>query len=489
MPRIRMPRIRIPRIRIPLCAALLLCSLALATLPTSPALASHAETVYFEAPTELLNQTLRPHAMAQLQSLGVKALRVELYWHDVAPSPNSATRPSFDATDPARYNWGQYDPLLAEAQRLGWQVLLTVTSPVPRWATSNHKAPYVTRPDDLDFQQFMTAVARHFGSQVALYSVWNEPNHPVYLLPQFNANGTPASPRIYRGLFQAAYAGLQAGGIAHPRVLMGETAPTGYETPPPRSGLLHDVAPLAFLRGVLCLNARYVRSRSCGPLPAYGYAHHAYTTAAGLSYRPPLADDVTFGVLSRLSRALALAARAHAIPRPLPIYLTEFGIESKPNRYLGVPVAEQAEWDAIAEHLAWANPQVAAFSQYLLRDDPLGAPFSASASGAFIGFQTGLEYISGAPKPLYYGFRLPLAVSKRGHGLSLWGLVRPATGPTKVTVLVQRPGARRYRALKTVATNGQGYWSLGSSTKGVHWRVRWRSPAGVQYEGPPIRAY
>ncbi len=444
---------------------------------------------FFEGSTDLLSPNTRPHALAQLQSLGVKALRVELYWYDVAPSPTSANRPHFDATNPANYRWGQYDALLAEAQRLHWKVLLTVTSPVPRWATSNRKAPYVTRPDDRDFQEFMTAVARHYGSEVSLYSIWNEANHPAFLLPQWNSNGTPASPRIYRGLYQAGYAGLQAAGIAHPKVLLGETAPTGSDTVNVRrEGALHDVAPLAFLRGVLCLNTRYQKSGSCGPLLASGYAHHAYTNAAGPSYVPPERDDVTIAVLSRLSRALDLAARTHAIPAHLPIYLTEFGVQSKPNRYLGVSVAQQAEYDAIAEHIAWSNPRVAAFSQYLLKDDPLGGAPGASVHGGTIGFQTGLEYVNGARKPLYLAFPVPLVVSKQGRGFSLWGLVRPATGATKVTVLVQRKGAKRFGTLRTVSTDGGGYWRLSSSTRGVRWRVRWSSPTGVKYEGPPIGA-
>ncbi len=58
-------------------------------------------------------------------------------------------------------------------------MLLTVTSPAPRWATSNHQAPYITRPDPEDFEEFMTAVARQFGSEVSIYSIWNEPNHPA----------------------------------------------------------------------------------------------------------------------------------------------------------------------------------------------------------------------------------------------------------------------------------------------------------------------
>ena len=140
-----------------------------------------------------------------------------------------------------------------------------------------------------------------------------------------------------------------------------------------RKALLHDVAPLLFLRETLCLNAKYRKSGSCTPLTAAGYAHHAYTTAAGPLYKPPERDNVTIGVLSRLSRALDLAAaRARRSPSRLPIYLTEFGVQSKPNRFLGVSVAQQAEFDAIAEQIAWSNARVAAFSQYLLVDDPLG---------------------------------------------------------------------------------------------------------------------
>jgi hypothetical protein len=478
-------------IRIFACAlAVMAC--AVAATGETPALASHNQVTYFEGSNILLNSAKRPRALAQLRSRGVKALRVELYWRSVAPNPNGTKAPAFNAKDPASYAWGQYDALLAEAQRLGWPVLLTLTSPVPRWATSNRKAPFVTRPNATAFEEFATAVARHYGSQVSVYSIWNEPNHPAFLQPQWNSNGTAASPRIYRGLYQAGYAGLRAGGATSQKILMGETAPTGYSKVNPRRegrrALLHDVAPLAFLRGMLCLNSHYRKSPSCPALPTQGFAHHAYTTAAGPFYRPPERDNVTLGVLSRLTRALDLAARAHAIPARVPIYLTEFGVQSKPNRFLGVAVSQQAEFDAIAERIAWSNPRVAAFSQYLLVDDPLGGRPGASVNGGTIGFQTGLLYINGAPKPLYFGFAVPLAVAKRGHGFSLWGLVRPASGRTKVTVLVKLRGARKYRTLRTVTTNSLGYWGLNSSTRGVRWRVRWTSPGGSRYEGPPIGA-
>jgi hypothetical protein len=475
-----------PRIRT-LLYSLLATALVAASAGASQALASKNQITYFEGAAVLLNPSSRPHAMEQMQHLGVKALRVELNWATVAPDPTSATTPHFEAANPGSYAWGQYAPLLAEAQARKWPVLLTVTAPAPRWATANQKAPYVTRPDPKDFEEFMTAVARQFGSEVSVYSIWNEPNESVFLMPQWNSNGTPASGRIYRGLYQAGYAGLQAAGLTHPKVLFGETAPAGYDKinvhKEGSKALKHPVAPLAFMREALCLNTKYKKSSSCSELQMSGYAHHAYTLPAGPYYVFAQHDDVSIGSLSRLTNALNLAARAHAIPANLPIYLTEFGVQSKPNKFLGVSVAKQAEYDAIAERIAYDNPRVAAFSQYLLKDDPIGG----SEPGA--SFQTGLEYINGTPKPLYYGWPIPLTVTKKGHGVSLWGLVRPASGATKVTVLVQRKGAKHFTTLKTLTTNSLGYWSFNSSTAGKSWRVRWTSPTGVKYEGPSIAAY
>ncbi len=337
----------------------------------------------------------------------------------------------------------------------------------------------------------MTAVGHHYGSQVALFAIWNEPNDAAFLLPQFDSKGQPASPRIYRGLYQEGYAGLQAAGLSHPHVLIGETSPAGYDSisrSEARRNPIHDVAPLAFMRGMLCLNSHYRKAGSCGRLSASGYAHHAYSTKAGPYYVSPVRDDVMIGTLSRLERALNLAAAAGAINGGLPLYLTEFGVQSKPNRYLGVSPAKQAEYDAISEYIAWRNPRVAAFSQYLLKDGAVGGAPGAGAHGGFVGFQSGLEYISGKPKPLYFAWPIPLVVSSTHGGYSLWGLVRPTTGATKVTILVKRSGSRKYTVLKPQSTNSLGYWSFTSRVRGTSWRVRWTSPSGARYEGPPIGA-
>jgi hypothetical protein len=323
----------------------------------------------------------------------------------------------------------------------------------------------------------MTAVGRRYGDQVKLYSVWNEPNEPIFLAPQFQ-HGVPASPRIYRGLFQAAVAGLKASGnFAGAKVLMGETAPRGTG---------HVVAPLTFLRGALCLDSRYRMASSCSPLPVDGYAHHAYTTAAGPSFKPPGASDVTIGVLSRLGAALDRAAAGGAIRAGIPVYLTEFGIQSKPDPFVGVPLAQQPEFDAIAEKIAYYNPRVRFFSQYLLSDD---LPRPGSIFQRYSGFESGLQFASGAPKPSYSAWPVPLAVTRSGGRVSLWGLARPAHASTDVEIQVA-DGSGGFHHLLTKHTNPLGYWTAKSSFRhGRRWRARWTSPTGVVYTGPPIRAY
>ncbi|MBA3326770.1 MAG: hypothetical protein H0T43_00515, partial [Solirubrobacterales bacterium] len=373
----------------------------------APASAGSTQALTFEAPRDLLNAQARPAALAELESLGVRSLRVILTWAAVAPGANLAERPSFEPTDPRAYNWGEYDALMAAAKQRGWPVVLTVSGPVPKWATKD-KRDTLTRPSPSAFAAFVTAVGRRYGEQVSTWSIWNEPNQPQFLRPQYARGGRPASPGIYRGLFQAALRGLRKAGQQDDTVLLGETSPRGTT---------RVVAPLTFLRGTLCLDSKYRKRKGCGMLDAGGYAHHAYTTRQGPSFKPPSRNDVTIGVLSRLTTALDRASRARALPRRMPLYLTEFGIQSTPDRDTGVSLAQQAEYYAIAERSARGNARVVSFSQYLLRDDPPTGPKQ------FGGFESGLRFAGGRPKPSLAAFRLPLAARRSGAGsrVSLWG--------------------------------------------------------------------
>ena len=433
----------------------------------------------FEAPSDLLNPATRDGAFTQLEGLGVHALRVVMYWRDVAPQANSATKPDFDTTDPAAYNWGNYDAVVDAANARGWKVVLTVTGPVPKWATQS-KTDQVTRPKPEEFAPFMAAVGKHFAGRVSVWSIWNEPNHPQFLAPQFDAKHNPASPMIYRALYKAALKGLRSAGLTNPPVLFGETAPRG-------GGKV--VSPLVFLRGALCLNKSYKLQHGCGALEMAGYAHHAYTTAAGPFFVPPSPNDVTIGVLSRLSKALDKAAAAHVIPAGLPIYLTEFGIQSFPDPISGVSLQRQAEYRAISERIAYDNPRVHSFSQYLLTDDkPIAGAKGAAKYG---GFESGLKTSKGIVKPSFDAFRLTLAVKLvTKTTVSVWGLVRPATGATSATLEYRAGTSGVWHTTKTLATNSLGYFrSRVAYRKDRQYRLVWMSPAGPTYTGAATRAY
>src|SRR3954464_14276586 len=262
--------------------------------------ASSGQVTTFEAPRELLSAATRDATLSRITSLGVSNVRQLVYWRDYAPSPASATTPDFDASNPDAYppgTWGNLDALIAAAKQHGVTVMLTLTGPPPRWATRDSKLSY---PDAKAFGAFTTAIGKRYGASVDTWSIWNEPNQPQFLLPQY-VRGKPESPKIYRGLYRAAYAGLRK---SNPKdaILIGETSPRGNS---------HIVAPLAFLRGMLCLDSHYRKSKSCGGLQASGYAHHAYTTAAGPHFKPKSSDDVTIGVLGRLVTPLNPPSRAH----------------------------------------------------------------------------------------------------------------------------------------------------------------------------------
>jgi hypothetical protein len=455
---------------------LLLCALVAAIVPAA-ARASHSQSMTFEAPVDLANPATRTQAFDEISSFGVKSTRIVLLWQNVAPAPASRVKPDFDATNPAAYDWSAYDPQVDGAVARGWSVLLTVSGPVPRWATNGAK-DNLTRPKPKEFQAFVTAAARHFGTKITRWSIWNEPNQPQFLLPQYSAvKHTPLSPRIYRNLFFAAQRGLRAGGLPNAQVLIGETSPRGTG---------HVVAPLTFLRGVFCLDSKYRKVGKCAKVHADGYAHHAYTTAQGPLFKPKQPNDVTIGVISRLITALNRAARAGAVDKRLPVHLTEFGIQSTPDPIVGVSQARQSDYRAISERLAWNQPRIVAFSQYLLRDDPPkeGVP----AALRYPGFESGLRTNAGKAKPALTGFRLPLAALRTGSRVALWGLVRPATARTQVTVEYTSGGS--FKKLFTATTDSRGYFTRATTFRsGRRYRLTWTQPDGQTIHGTTTSVY
>jgi hypothetical protein len=459
-----------------LAAALLAAALATLALPRV-ASASRSQPTIFDAPRELRSEdtALRTQTLDEIESLGATWVRVVVVWHDVAPNSGRRARPSFPERDPSAYDWRIYDRIVNEARERGLKILLTPSSPAPRWATRDHS---LTRyPSATRFGRFVRALGTHYRGKVNAWSIWNEPNLKHFMGPQYRG-GKPYSPTLYRRLFTAAQRALEASGNGRVRLLMGETAP--------RTRKKRSVAPLEFLRRTLCLSDSYKRRRSCKKLNIDGWAHHPYTSASGPYWVPPKRDDVSIGSLGRMTKALSRAGKARAIKRGVGLWLTEFGVQSHPDPYVGVSQTRQAEWRAIGEWIAWRTPRVKAFSQYLMRDD---LPRKGGRRAKYSGFESGLRGSKGRRKVAYKAFRLSLVADRVSRGrVSLWGHARAATGRTRVTVKYRNGGRGKWRRLKRPRTDRHGVFTTRTSyRKGRQYLLVWTGPGGTEYTGSRTR--
>ncbi|HEY7620178.1 MAG TPA: hypothetical protein VH834_10415, partial [Solirubrobacteraceae bacterium] len=87
-------------------------SVLLVALAPAAAHADSTQSMTFEAPRDLKDPATREQSFADIAVLGVHSMRLVLYWHDVAPDPDSRIKPKFDETSPSSYNWGAYDDVV-----------------------------------------------------------------------------------------------------------------------------------------------------------------------------------------------------------------------------------------------------------------------------------------------------------------------------------------------------------------------------------------
>ena len=286
------------------------------------------------------------------QGIGVTRIRVNMLWSYALPKHEYAakTKPTI-----LHYDFSRFDNLIDRAAAKGMRVHFSLTGPAPRWANARR---YTARrawfkPSATEFGKFAAIVADHFRGRVDRYSIWNEPNWKTWLGP------LASGPTLYRNLYLQGYNAIKKADPSA-KVLIGETAPFS------RPGF--STSPLAFLRAVTCVNAKYKRTRACPKLKADGYAHHPYDFAHAPNYRYPGADNVTIGTLSRLTRALDKLSRTGALRKNgggrMPVYLTEYGYFASGHRALKKRL--RSKYLQQAQAIALKNPRVKSQLQYLL---------------------------------------------------------------------------------------------------------------------------
>ena len=461
-----------------------------------------------EDSTQLLSEgaDARNFALDEFKGLGANIVKVRVEWRDIAPDPASRRRPNFDATDPGAYPAGAWAALDAAVQGIvarGMTPFLMVGPPAPDWATAGPPKKYVGvwKTDPKEYGQFVRAIGRRYSGgniglpRVSMWSVWNEPNHPQFIQPlseRIRGKMVPTAADQYRRLYVAATGAFAATGHAKDTVLFGEVLPIGQS----RLGALNTIKPLLWLREFFCVDDNYrpfrgsaARARGCAPFPKIvtsGFAIHPYTKPVGPRYHLPSLDDATIGQIGRVETALDRIAKARRVRKGLPIYSTEFGIQTDPPDCVGfgAPIAKQAAILNEAEYDSYVSRRVKTYSQYLLIDDPVLTQFEPGTNERYGRFQTGLlwgqnavrcaspgvHFKYAAPKqPTFDAFQTPIYVRKLAHnrGVQVFGRARPR-GRSAQQIDILHSG----RVVKRVRASGYFLTSLRGSSAGK-WQLRW----------------
>ncbi|MGI8411719.1 MAG: hypothetical protein ACR2LV_03230 [Solirubrobacteraceae bacterium] len=502
------------------CGLAALLSCCVAALAPAIARADHTQESIFQDDQYLIysGPAIADHTLAQLHSLGVQRIRVNVKWSTLAPDSASVTRPAdFDATNPADYpagGWTRYDEVLVLAEMHGIGVEFNITDPGPLWAMGQDsptaRAADHWKPSAVEFGQFMQALGtRYSGSYGPLprvhdWSIWNEPNQPGWLAPQSLSHRGPQSPRLYRQYVDSAYRGLSASGHLGGRdtILIGELAPVGFSTP----GFYTAIEPMPFLRSLYCVDSRYrpltgssasalgcptrgprraFVARNPGLFSATGFAQHPYDFLLAPGKSAPQPSFVPIANLSRLEQGLDRAFGAYGVHRQIPLYLTEYGYQTNPpDPYQIVTPAQQAAYINQADYMAWRDPRVHSMAQFLLYDALPDPRFTPQEFGYWDTFQTGLLYADGKPKPAYDAYRMPIWIPSprihRGGRMFIWGQLRGAAHNVTQRADIQwRPAGGAFRTIAVVSTRNRVDFLTSTVRLRASGEVRiaWRSPS------------
>jgi hypothetical protein len=515
-------------------SALLTAMAVLGLGSTAHATARQFHTVLEDDELSLFSPSELPQFMRTLRWLGVDELRISAEWKLEAPSPYAAKPPmGVDLGDPRTYDGSSaiqnLDRAVRAAARAGLGVIVDPAFSAPLWATSDRRPRKVTGDpwfntniDVRELAQWEGMLAERYSGRytptgassplprVSTFTLWNEPNQVPFLEPQWR-DGVPVSADWYRSMLRLAYPAIERASPGT-TVLIGNTSSTGGSAAVGNTG----VPPLAFIRRLACVDAALqpITTGSCADfhtLPGDGWAQHPYERDAP-PWVPSGAADPDGAEMGDLPALQALLNRLVAMHRFAPgvatIWLTEQGYESN-GQLSDMPwtEAQQADLNAVSEYLAWRDPQVASFSQFLLRDSLTSETLALRARTgdpqAFLSgtWTTGLERENGTPKPALAMFRSPvvarilvaeaplaswLTSSPAGapSGLiEVWGHVRPATSPTPVRIEVQDGGSDTFRTAASVLTDQNGIFDTDIAIAAgapAQVRFRWSMAGAVQ---------
>jgi hypothetical protein len=391
--------------------------------------------------------------LGDAESLGSTWVRLSAAWATIASKP---LKRGSSATDPANpgYYWPVLDAAVRSAAATDQHVVMMIFT-TPNWAEGPGRPPQFGswKPNAKAFGEFARAVATRYSGHypdpaypgkmlpaVTDFQIWNEPNLPDSLAPQWTklrgGGYAPASPGIYRGLLNSGYANITAV-QPHAYVLAAGTAP--YGDPPG----VDRMQPLTFDSALLCLHATSLRRERC-PAPAHFDAFDTHPYALNPTIHALDPGDVSVPDVAKIIHLLAVAGRDHldAPAGPKAMWVTELDWASKPGDPTGLSQLTQRRYLDYALYELWRQGVSHVFWFELV--DPGADPNAVPGAGVL--FQ------NGKPKPSAQAFRFPfIAVPNRDGGLIVWGQA-PAAG----TVEIQDGNGHGWHPLLTLTANADG---------------------------------
>lgn len=418
-------------------------------------------------PTDL---RLADASFARLPGLSAGTVRLPLVWQAV-----ERRGPPAAPTDPAdpRNDWAPFDRLVRQAAQEGLRVLPTVYG-APSWAEAKPRWAYAPSgswaPDPSAFGAFVTAAATRYSGRfpdparpgralprIASWQLWNEPNLPRYLTPQWVVRGgrwVPYAPGRYRRLLNAGHRALKAVDPTNVVVTAG-MGPIGDA----RDGE-GRMTPVRFWQALLCLGRPPTITAQPCPDPARFDAWALHPISIGdPESRSAGPLDVGIADLGRVRR-LVSAARTRGRSTGPPgvrqaLWVTELNWDSFPDSPRGVPASLLPRY--VAEGLELLHRQGARVITYQFLRDP--TPFGGSerlhpAGLLRIDPLRPFDPDGDRPKSSVRAWTMPFVARRRDRGhVAAWGLL-PRPGPR--AVLLERRGRAGFEPVARIPVRPSG---------------------------------
>jgi hypothetical protein len=330
---------------------------------------------------------------------GFDAIRMTALWEPGLTAPGATTLAGLrNAADAASLN--------------GIRVILSVYQ-------RDQRTTPLTPGARQEFATFAASLARSLPS-VTDYIVGNEPNLNLFWMPQFNPNGSSASPAAYVQLLALTYDALKA---VSPKinVIGGSVSPRGQDK---ASAKRQTHSPTRFIPE---LGVAYRKSGRKLPIMDTFSFHPYLEPGLPPTFKHPKSTTVSLNDYDKLVPLLAKAFDGTAQPgSKLPIIYDEFGYESdipaqRVALYNGnepVKVLDEgtfASYYRQALELAACQPNVRGMLFFLVADEPQRS-----------GWQSGVYYADDTPKTIMPRVRDAALAAREGTLGSCGAAATPA---------------------------------------------------------------